>query len=70
MLLRQAFEQHNAHTFIATVERYLIEATGNLAQAGTRDEIPGRVEALRTLIDEAGFAPVAQRILSVMNAPL
>jgi len=70
MTMRRAYDLGNAEVFVTTVEKYLTQAVTQLPQAGTRDDIPGHVQALRTLIEQAGFPLVAQRILSVISAPL
>jgi hypothetical protein len=69
-LMYNAYRRKDAEAFITGVQRYLEQAVTHVAQSGRREEIPGRIQDLRSLIEQAGLEAVGQRILSVVHATI
>lgn len=68
--IRQAYDQQDSELFLSLVQSYLEQAVRTLPQAGLVQEIPGKIVALRTLINEIGLYLVGQRMLAVIYAPV
>jgi hypothetical protein len=67
-LIWNAYEHKDADAFLRAVQTYLEQALSHVPQAGRREQIPERIEALRDLIEHAGLPLVGQRVLSVVHA--
>lgn len=66
--IHTAFRKQDPDAFLLAVQTYLEQAVAHVAQSGKREEIPGRMENLTQLVEQAGLPLVARRVLSVVHA--
>ena len=67
-LIWNAYERMDTEGFLRAVQTYLEQAVAHVAQSGRPEDIPRRLTDLTELIEQAGLAAVAKRLLSVVYA--